>query len=120
MSLLEALNEAGVATNTARGFWGGVASDGSIVVTAWRDIRSPDGGYPVWKPRDNKAGLKAAWDEGRIVVGTKVKVIILKAKQELPIGEQRSVATGKFMSGEWEIVRLVEGEDWDAVVDRVS
>lgn len=120
MSLLDALNEAGVVTNTARGFWGGVASDGSIVVTAWRDLREPDGGYRVWKPRDNKAGLKAAWDEGRIVVGTRVRVIILKAKAELPIGQQRSVVAGKLMPGEWEIVRLVDGEDWDAVVNRVS
>src|SRR5687767_1474510 len=102
MTFLSALNEAGVVTATARGFWGGVAADGSIVVTGWRDLRAPGGGYLVWRPRDNKGGLKAAWERGEMIVGTEVKLIVLKAREDLPIGQGREAVAGKLMPGRWQ------------------
>jgi hypothetical protein len=120
MTFRSALNEAGVATGTARGFWGGVAPDGTIVVTGWRDLRASDGGYLVWRPRDNKGGLKAAWERGEIVVGAEVKLIVLKAQEELPIGQDRKAVAGKLMPGRWRVTELVDDEDWSAVVERVG
>ena len=44
---LEKLHAAGVQTGTARGFWGGVATDGNIVVTSWTDANDGSGRFYI-------------------------------------------------------------------------
>lgn len=89
-TLLGALNEAGVETKSARGFWGGITSDDDIVVTFWQDeacelgrARSePEDGdrWPVWCPRTNHGRLKEAWETGRMVENATVRAIMVQAR----------------------------------------
>lgn len=116
-SYLSALQAAGVRTGSARRFWGGVTERGEIVVTAWADLHDGQGRYKVWKPPTNHGGLKAAWDAGHVRPGTPVRVILLRAREELPIGKPRSVRDAAVLPTHWRIAALVRGEDWQALIE---
>lgn len=78
---LDALRAAGIKTMNARGFRGGKAANGDIVVTAWIDQSHKDGGtFPIWRPKTNHGGLLEAWQLGGIKDGAKVRVILLRRR----------------------------------------
>jgi hypothetical protein len=116
-SFVQALNEAGVKTKSARRFWGGVTPRGEIVVTAWIDLNDGNGRFHIWRPDTNHGGLKAQWDIGNMRVGTVVKMILLRARKALPVGQKREVAGAAVMPGRWRIVELVDDQDWSAVIE---
>jgi hypothetical protein len=102
---------AGVETGTARGFWGGIATDGTIVVTAWTDQNDGNGRFDIWRPSTNHGGLKTAWELGNIHVGAEVRVILLRQRGNVPPGEEgRSVAAAALMPGKWRVVAMRPGE----------
>ncbi|MFM9976069.1 MAG: hypothetical protein ACKVON_16030 [Beijerinckiaceae bacterium] len=87
---LKILTSRGTVTESARGFWGGVAKDGRIVVTAWDDSRPAGQTYYEFKrPRRANGGLQAAWDDGRVGIGAEVHLILIE-----PL--DRSIAYGKL------------------------
>jgi hypothetical protein len=55
---LDALKAAGVETNSARGFFGGVTADGEIVVTAWIHDNNGRGRFKIFRPHTNHGRLK--------------------------------------------------------------
>ncbi len=119
---LDALNAAGVKTGTARGFWGGVTEDGKIVVTSWTDANDRNGRFLIWRPTTNHGGLKTQWEVGNIRVGTEVRMILLRQRGDVPIGEgKRSVAGAALMPGKWRVVELLDNNDWkeDAVIESI-
>ena len=112
------LNAAGVKTGSARGFWGGVTSDGAIVLTSWLDTNNGAGGFYVWRPTTNHGGLKTQWEVGNIRVGIEVRLILLRQRGNLPIGEPGRVMAGAvLMPGKWKVTELVTGKDWAAIVE---
>jgi hypothetical protein len=112
------LNAAGVETASARGFWGGVTKDGEVVVTSWLDANDKTGRFYIWKPHTNHGGLKTQWEIGNIRVGTDVRMILLRQRGNLPIGQKgRAVAGAVLMPGKWRIVELVSDRDWQAVIE---
>ncbi len=118
---LDALNAVGVTTRTARGFWGGVAEGGEIVVTSWTDANDGKGRFYIWRPTTNHGGLKTQWEVGNIRVGTEVRLILLRQRSDIPIRKPgRSVAGAVLMPGKWRVVKLVEDEDWNAVIEPAS
>lgn len=115
---LAALNAAGVQTRTARRFWGGVTPDGEIVVTSWIDGNDGTGRcrFRIWRPRTNHGGLRTQWEVGNIRVGTEVRMILLRQRGNVPIGEPgRTVASAALMPGKWRVVEA--GKNWDADVE---
>lgn len=105
-----ALREAGVETASARGFWGGVSNNGDIVLTTWIDAGTGGGGFQVWKPKTRHGGLMDMWDLGRIQVGAKVRVIIIRPKgHSSRLGEARSIHSAGLTSGYWRVTEA--GED---------
>lgn len=115
---LDALTDAGVKTRTARGFWGGVAPGGEIVVTTWTDANDGTGRFYIWRPKTNHGGLRTEWEVGNIRVGTEVRTILLRQRGNVSIGEPgRSVAGAVLMRGKWRVVELVTGKRWDAVIE---
>jgi len=115
---LDALNAAGVETRTARGFWGGVASDGTIVVTSWTDANDGNGRFYLWRPKTNHGGLRTQWEVGNIRTGTEVRLILLEQRGRLPIGEPgRSVACAYQMPAKWRVVEIVADKEWQAVIE---
>lgn len=115
---LDALNAAGVKTRTARGFWGGVAADGEIVVTAWTDGNDGTGRFYIGQPNTNHGGLKTEWEVGNIRVGTEVRLILLCQRGNAPFGgEPRTVAGAALMPGKWRVTKLVNDKSWDAVIE---
>jgi hypothetical protein len=118
---VDALNAAGVKTKTARGFWGGVADEGEIVVTSWTDGNDGKGRFYIWRPTTNHGGLKTQWEVGNIRVGTEVRTILLRQRGDVPITQPgRSVAGAVLMPGKWRVVELVDDKDWDAVIEPAS
>jgi len=115
----DVLTAAGVRTNTARGFWGGVTDDGEIVVTTWTDANDRNGRFYIWRPKTNHGGLKTAWEIGNIRVGTEVKVILLRQRGNLELGEigTRAVAGAVLMPGKWKVAELVDDKEWRATVE---
>src|SRR5271155_4514355 len=110
---VDALNAAGVKTGSARGFWGGVTDDGSIVVTSWIDGNDGSGRFYIWEPPTNHGGLRNQWEVGNIRIGTEVRMILLRQRGNLPIGVPgRSVAGAALMPGKWRVAELVSGENW--------
>jgi len=106
----EALNAAGVKTGTGRGFWGGVAQDGAIVVTSWiqpKDVK--DGRRRIHRPFTNHGGLRRAWDSGEIAVGTKVRVILTDPGNSETTGK-KAVKAACVLPGYWRIVTFGEYE----------
>jgi hypothetical protein len=117
---LNALNATGVKTGTARGFWGGVAEGGEIVVTSWTDANDGNGRFRIWRPTTNHGGLRTQWEVGNIRVGTEVRLILLRQRGDVPIGELgRSVAGAVVMPGKWRVVKLVEDKERGAVIEPV-
>lgn len=115
---LDALTAAGVKTGTARGFWGGVAADGEIVVTTWTDTNDGMGRFYIWRPKTNHGGLRTEWEVGNIRAGTEVRMILLRQRGSVPIGKPgRSVAGAVLMAGKWRVGELITGENWDAVIE---
>lgn len=119
-TFLAALNGAGVATGSARGFWGGVTPEGKIVVTSWTDLNDGHGRFYIWRPKANHGGLKTAWEVGNIRVGTEVRMVLLRQRGNAVIGEPRCVAGAALMPGLWRVVEMVANEDWQAVIEQVS
>ncbi len=116
---VDALNAAGIKTATARGFWGGIADNGDIVVTSWTDARDARGRYYIWRPATNHGGLKAQWEFGNIRVGTAVRLILLSQRGNLPLGVPgRSVARAELKPAKWRVAELTEGAQWQAVVEQ--
>jgi hypothetical protein len=75
---LAALNAAGVVTRTARGFWGGVTTEGEIIVTSWTDANDGTGRFYIWRPNTNHGELKTAWEVGNIRVGPRADAALSK------------------------------------------
>ncbi len=109
----EALNAAGVKTGTGRGFWGGIAEDGAIVVTSWiqpKDLK--DGRRRIHKPFTNHGGLRRAWDSGEVAVGTKVRVILTDPGNSEKTGDKKkAVKAACVLPGYWKVVEFDEYTD---------
>jgi hypothetical protein len=98
---------AGVETESARGFWGGVTPNGEIVLTAWIDQNDGQGRFKIWRPKTNHGGLKDAWEMGNIRVGTEVRAILIRQRGNVPPGKPgRSVAAAALMPGKWRVVEI--------------
>ncbi len=110
---VDQLTAAGIQTKTARGFWGGVTAKGEIVVTSWHDERdnrdiSKVYRFYIYQPKTNHGGLKTAWEVGNIRVGTEVRMILIKQRGNIPLGEPgRSVAEARLMPRKWRVVEMV-------------
>jgi hypothetical protein len=118
---LDMLNAAGVRTRSARGFWGGVNGDGEIVVTSWIDGNDGAGRFYIWRPKTNHGGLRAEWEVGNIRVGTEVRMILLRQRGNLPIGEHgRSVGGAVLMPGKWRVAEMISDKDWQAIIEPAS
>ena len=117
-TFLNALSKAGVRTATARGFWGGVTESGEIVVTIWTDAHDKSGRFYLWKPKTNHGGLKTQWELGNIRPGTEVRTILVRQRGNVPLGQfGRTVGGAALLPGMWRVVKLVEGEHWQALVE---
>jgi len=104
---LNHLKTAGVETESARGFWGGVTADGEIVVTAWIDQNDGHGRFKIWRPLTNHGRLKEQWEVGNIRVGTEVRLILLRQRGNVPSGKPgRQVAAAALMPGKWKVAEL--------------
>lgn len=112
----------GTITESSRGFWGGVTDDGTIVVTAWDDSR-PNGEnyYEFKRPRRTNGGLQAAWDDGRVRVGSDVRLIILEPlDRSIAYGKKgRKVKSAKLMQGAWYISEHAPDDGGDQPIMRV-
>jgi hypothetical protein len=117
---LAALTAAGVVTRTARGFWGGVTTEGEIIVTSWTDANDGTGRFYIWRPNTNHGELKTAWEVGNIREGTEVRMILLRQRGKAPIGERRSVMEAALMPGKWRVAKLVTDKNWDGVIESVD
>ena len=117
---VDALNAAGVKTATARGFWGGVNDNGELVVTIWTDAHDKTGKFYLWRPKTNHGGLKTQWELGNITVGSEVRVILLRQRGNVPLGQYgRTVAGAALLPGNWRVAKLVGDEHWHALVEPV-
>lgn len=115
------LNAAGVDTKSARGFWGGVNGDGEIIVTSWIDGSDGADRFYIWCPKTNHGRLKEQWTDGNIRIGTEVRMILLRQRGNIRLGEPgRSVAGAALMPGKWRVAELVKDEKWDAVIEAIS
>ena len=104
---LNQLKGAGVQTNSARGFWGGVTPEGEIVVTAWIDQNEGPGRFKIWRPQTNHGGLKTQWEVGNIQVGTEVRLILIRQKGNLPPGKPgREIDAAALMPEKWKVVEI--------------
>lgn len=118
---VDMLNEAGISTQSGRGFWGGVTDEGEIVVTSWTDANDGDGHFYIWCPNTNHGGLKAQWEVGNIHVGTTVRMILLRQRGNVPIGKPgRSVAGAALMPGKWRVAEIVSGKNWQATIEYID
>jgi len=91
----------GVITKTGRGFWGGIAENGDIVVTNWLEDHK-DRRRRINKPFTNHGGLRRAWDGGDIVIGAKVRVILTDRSSSL----EKTVKAATVLSSYWRVVEL--------------
>lgn len=113
-----ALNAAGVKTKTGRGFWGGVAANGTIVVTSWTDTSDGQGRFRIWRPPTNHGGLKTEWEIGNIREKTKVRLIMLRNRA--PNGKRRTVGGAALIPGKWQVVKMLNGgSKGDALIERI-
>lgn len=117
-TLLAALQKAGVATGSARGFWGGITSDNDVVVTAWFDAMDAQGRFVVARPQRRHGGLRDAWDQRRVVPGATVKLILVRQRGDVRLGDPgRIVKDAALMPGRWRVVELTQDEnDWPHAV----
>jgi hypothetical protein len=114
---LNHLNGAGVETESARGFWGGITPEGEIVVTAWTDHNDGNGRFQIWRPQTNHGNLKTAWELGNIRVGAEVKLILIRQRGNVPPGKQgREIAAAALMPEKWKVVK-VSGDGKSAFVE---
>ncbi|CAN1521540.1 hypothetical protein MCEMSEM23_01102 [Rhabdaerophilaceae bacterium] len=112
----------GTVTESARGFWGGMTGDGTLVVTAWDDSGRGDKSYYEFKrPRRTNGGLQAAWDDGRVSIGAEVKLIIIKPSDPaVPYGARgRKVKSATLMPGKWLISEHAPDDGGDQPIMRV-
>src|SRR4051812_30541091 len=108
-TLLAALKAAGVETNSARGFWGGVTTDDDIVVTTWTDAGRGGDRFEIWRPRTRHGGLLDMWDLGRIEPGATMKLIMVRQRGTVPPDQgARQVHSAGLMQGRWRVVELTE------------
>jgi hypothetical protein len=114
---VDALIEAGIQTKTARGFWGGVNPDGDIILTAWIDFNDGDGRFYVWRPPTNHGGLKEQWQVGNIRVGTNVRLILVRPRKEVPMGEKRQVAGAALLPAKWRVAKMTPDKPYQAIVE---
>jgi hypothetical protein len=104
---LNQLKGAGVQTESARGFWGGVTPDGEIVVTAWIDQNDGHGRFTIWRPKTNHRRLKEQWEVGNIRAGTEVRVILVRQRGNVPSGKPgRQIAAATLMPGKWRVAEI--------------
>jgi hypothetical protein len=121
-TFLRTLNEAGVETRSARGFWGGITPHGDIVATAWIDRRGGHNGFVISRPRTRHGGLRDAWDLGRITDGALIRLIILRQRGDAPPGERRQMKDAALMPGQWRVMGepFLEGDRTRALVEPVE
>jgi hypothetical protein len=104
---LNHLRGAGVETDSARGFWGGVTSDGEIVVTAWIDRGDGHGRFKISRPLTNHGNLKTAWEMGNIQVGAEVRLILIRQRGNVPSSKPgRQIGAAALMPGKWKVVEV--------------
>jgi hypothetical protein len=99
---LDALRAAGVETNSGRGFFGGLATDGAIVVTAWIHDNNGKGRFKIFRPHTNHGRLLEQWQLGNIHEGTEVRLILVRDRA---VGAH-VVAGGALMEGKWKVVSV--------------
>lgn len=110
-TLLTALNDAGVRTGSARGFWGGVTPEDEIVVTAWTDASHGNDRFHVTRPSRRHGGLRDAWDLGRIEPGVNVRLILVRQRGDVPLGQgERQVKDAALMPGQWRVIELLRDD----------
>lgn len=108
-TVLAALNEAGVDVNSARGLWGGVTEDGDIVANTWTDAGAGGDRFRIWRPRTRHGGLLDMWELGRMEPGATVKLIMLRQRGNVPLGQKgRRVHSAGLMPGRWRVVELTD------------
>ena len=102
----------GRVTGTGRGFWGGVADDGNIVVTSWLADHTGDGTRRmIWKPVTNHGGLLRMWEMGALTKGTKVKMILTDPGNSETTGDKKkAVKWAALTPGYWQVVDFGEHE----------
>ncbi len=116
----DVLKAAGVHTGSARGFWGGVSDKDEIVVTTWIDTHDSTDRFYIWRPKTNHGRLRDQWDVGNIRVGTEVRVILLRQRGHLPIGEPgREIAGAALLPGKWKVFEM-PGERSDALIEPIE
>jgi hypothetical protein len=104
---LNALRGAGVQTESARGFWGGVTPEGEIVVTGWIDRNDGHGRFKISRPHTNHGNLKTAWEVGNIQVGTEVRLILIRQRGRVPSGRLgRQIGAAALMPEKWKVVEV--------------
>jgi hypothetical protein len=100
---------AGIQTGTARGFWGGVTSEGEIVVTSWTDDNNRNERFFIHRPETNHGGLKTAWDVGNIREGAEVRMILVRQRGSVPLGQGgRQIKDAVLMPQKFRVVEIVE------------
>jgi hypothetical protein len=105
---LDQLRAAGVETKNAHGFWGGVTPEGEIVVTSWIDNHDGNGRFAISRPLTNHGSLKTAWEIGNIHVGAEVRMILVRQRGNIPLGEDgRTVKDAALLAGKWRVVKMV-------------
>ncbi len=104
---LNQLKAAGVQTESARGFWGGVTPDDEIVVTAWIDQNDGHGRFKIWRPITNHGRLKEQWEVGNIRVGTEVRLILVRQRGNVSPGKPgRQVEAAALLPGKWRVAEI--------------
>ncbi len=115
---LDKLHDAGVETGTARGFWGGIDKDGGLVVSSWLDANDGNGRFYLWRPPTNHGGLKAAWELGNVRPGVEVTLILLRQRGNVALGKgPRSVAEAALFREKWRVVRMINDQKWQALIE---
>ena len=109
---LDQLQAAGVETKNARGFWGGVTSEGGIVVTSWTDHHDGNERFLIHRPETNHGGLKTAWEVGNIHVGVEVRMILVRQRGDIAKGQHgRTVKDAALLPGNWRVVEMISDRE---------
>jgi hypothetical protein len=111
-TFVDQLNAAGVQTNSARGFWGGVTPEGQVVATAWINSLMGECRFPIYRPERNQGGYREAWDSGRVHVGALIRLIVVRSMPgQWEKGLPKTVKNAALMPGLWRIVEKASFEE---------
>ena len=75
------------------------------------------GRFYISRPETDHGGLKTAWQVGNIHVGAEVRLILVRQRGDVPLGEPgRRVNAAALMAGKWRVVEML-GERHQAVIE---